>query len=170
MKLVNYTKKLEKINITTKTGVNLMKYILLFCICIDITYGSDILQNNSITNGALRDITLDKLCAKNYHTSEDRHTSQTIKNTVYKLYNIDKNSGICVNGCVIDHLISLELGGSDTIENLWPQPKDQAKRKDKLENKLHKLVCNNELDLKVAQDMIATDWISVYIKYFGEKQ
>ena len=39
--------------------------------------------------------------------------------------------------------------------------------KDKLENKLHKLVCDGAIDLKVAQRAIATDWIEAYRKYVG---
>ena len=37
-----------------------------------------------------------------------------------------------------DHLIPLCAGGSNDIKNLWPQPLNQAKNKDKIENE----VCN----------------------------
>jgi hypothetical protein len=41
----------------------------------------------------------------------------------------------------IDHLISLELGGSNDIRNLWPESFDtqpwNAHAKDRLENRLH---------------------------------
>jgi hypothetical protein len=43
-----------------------------------------------------------------------------------------------------------------------------AHSKDKLENKLHSLVCVNQVDLKTAQREIATDWIAAYKKYVGE--
>lgn len=45
------------------------------------------------------------------------------------------------HGCEVDHLISLELGGANAIENLWPQPFDgkwNAHVKDRLELRLHK--------------------------------
>jgi hypothetical protein len=44
----------------------------------------------------------------------------------------------------VDHLIALEIGGSNTANNLWPEPyagSMGAKAKDRLENKLHKMVC-----------------------------
>jgi hypothetical protein len=70
-----------------------------------------------------------------------------------------------------DHLISLELGGHPTNpENLWPEPWVSktdcgARHKDHLENKLHELVCSGELELKQAQTLIASDWISAFNQY-----
>ena len=40
--------------------------------------------------------------------------------------------------------------------------------KDRLENQLHKLVCNGTLTLQAAQRAIATDWIAAYQKYVGK--
>ncbi|MDN0077486.1 hypothetical protein QU481_21925 [Crenobacter sp. SG2303] len=68
-----------------------------------------------------------------------------------------------------DHLISLEIGGDPQDErNLWPEPwKSQwnAHVKDKLENKLHKMVCAGEISLAEAQKAMATDWIAAYKHY-----
>jgi hypothetical protein len=61
--------------------------------------------------------------------------------------------------------VSLELGGANDIANLWPQPYGGpwgAEAKDRLENRLHRLVCSGELDLAAAQHEIATDWIAAY--------
>jgi hypothetical protein len=72
--------------------------------------------------------------------------------------------------CEVDHLISLELGGSNRPANLWPEPYDivwNAKVKDKLENRLHKMVCAGEIDLSTAQKAIAKDWIAAYQQYEG---
>lgn len=70
-----------------------------------------------------------------------------------------------------DHLISLELGGSpDSPQNLCPEPytgNGGARVKDKVENKLHDLVCNGTLPLATAQQAIATDWWAAYQKYVG---
>jgi len=38
--------------------------------------------------------------------------------------------------------------------------------KDDLEEHLHEIVCDGELDLYTAQRDIATDWIAAYKKYF----
>ena len=40
-----------------------------------------------------------------------------------------------------------------------------AQVKDGLEDKLHKLVCSGQLDLKTAQQAIASNWIEAYKKY-----
>lgn len=68
-----------------------------------------------------------------------------------------------------DHLISLQLGGHPTDEmNLWPQPYDGewgARRKDVLETKLKKLVCDGVISLEEAQLAVAQDWIAAYKKY-----
>lgn len=67
-----------------------------------------------------------------------------------------------------DHLISLEIGGDPKSPlNLWPQKYPYAKWKDKLENKLHKLVCQNKISLATAQKDISTNWVSAYMKYIG---
>ena len=45
----------------------------------------------------------------------------------------------------IDHLIPLELGGSNEMSNLWPQPyrpQPDAREKDVLENYLYRQVCS----------------------------
>ena len=68
----------------------------------------------------------------------------------------------------IDHLIPLELGGSNSVKNLWPESyrtsRWNARVKDRLEDKLHELVCNGQLDLKTAQQVIAANWIEAYKK------
>lgn len=70
----------------------------------------------------------------------------------------------------VDHLITPELGGTDDIRNLWPQPYSatqwNARVKDELENRLRELVCDGKLDLPTAQRDIATNWIAAYQKYF----
>ena len=87
------------------------------------------------------------------------------------------SSGYAVNGDYDtshyeeDHLISLELGGHPTDpKNLWPEPyadKFGARVKDRIENKLHQLVCDGSLTLKTAQKAIASNWMDAYSKYIG---
>ena len=67
-----------------------------------------------------------------------------------------------------DHLIPLELGGApDDMKNLWPEPSytnPSFHDKDGFENYLHDQVCSGALDLKTAQNEIATNWV----KYWNE--
>ena len=51
-------------------------------------------------------------------------------------------------------LISEMIGGSNDIKNLWPESYAEpngAHTKDKLENRLHELVCNNTITLQAAR-------------------
>jgi hypothetical protein len=70
----------------------------------------------------------------------------------------------------VDHLVSLELGGSNAITNLWPEHYYDpwgARTKDRLENRLHLLVCEGRLGLASAQRQEAANWIEAYKRYVG---
>jgi hypothetical protein len=68
----------------------------------------------------------------------------------------------------LDHLVSLELGGSPTnVGNLWPElasPTPGFHEKDKVEDYLHSQVCTGKLDLATAQQEIAQDWTAVLLR------
>jgi len=89
-----------------------------------------------------------------------------LKDEAYRRYHIKRGnrSILAANGVrypayVIDHLIPLEIGGDPTdIRNLWPEPIGEARDKDKIENRLHALVCGHELDVTEAQSMIVRNW------------
>jgi len=70
----------------------------------------------------------------------------------------------------IDHIVSLELGGSNDIANLFPEPgfgPADYHVKDRLENRLHDLVCSGAMTLRAAQQGIARDWEALYTRVFG---
>jgi hypothetical protein len=71
-----------------------------------------------------------------------------------------------------DHDVPLGLGGAPADpRNLWPQPRFgywNARVKDRLEDRLHEMVCAGELPLAGAQRAIAADWIAAYRRYLGE--
>jgi hypothetical protein len=70
----------------------------------------------------------------------------------------------------IDHIVSLELGGSNAIANLFPEPGSGPANyhdKDRLENRLHDLVCSGAMSLRLAQRGIARDWEALYRRVFG---
>jgi hypothetical protein len=88
-----------------------------------------------------------------------------VKREAYGEYGRSKEKGKC---CEVDHLIPLELGGSNRLKNLWPEPYDiewNARVKDRLENHLHAMVCSGEIDLPKAQAAIARNWIAAYKQY-----
>jgi hypothetical protein len=76
-----------------------------------------------------------------------------VKQQMYFAYGIsDKTSS------ELDHLVSLELGGSNDARNLWIEPGQIPNPKDTVENALHKAVCAHKVTLAAAQNAIATDW------------
>lgn len=145
---------------------------LMFFLCFSSAVKADplpILPNRILTYGAVDiESTKEKICTTGY-TKTIRNVSETTKKMIFKLYNIQKINNIFE----VDHLISLELGGSNEIINLWPESyftNWNARDKDKIENRLRKLVCSNKISLEQAQFEIATDWISAYKKYIGDKR
>ena len=126
-----------------------------------------LLNDLTITPGAtLPQDTKDVLCSPSFHTGTVRAVSEATKQQACREYGIDRAH--CTGTLYeIDHLISLELGGSDDIKNLWPQPYSPtpgAHEKDKVENWLHRQVCSGNTTLTSAQDAIAQDWYTVYLR------
>jgi hypothetical protein len=70
----------------------------------------------------------------------------------------------------IDHIVSLELGGSNDIANLFPERLDAQpgyRVKDRLENRLHAMVCAGSIGLGAAQRSIAANWQGLYERILG---
>ena len=57
-----------------------------------------------------------------------------------------------------DHLVPLELGGSNDITNLWPEVGSIPNPKDSVENALNRAVCGGRVTLTAAQVAIARNW------------
>lgn len=96
-----------------------------------------------------------------------RNVPQSVKNRVYAEYAITSHSRATYE---VDHLVPLELGGSNSIANLFPEaasPKPGYHEKDRLENKAHDRVCDGARSLRATQHSIATDWTILYHAYFG---
>jgi hypothetical protein len=118
---------------------------------------------NTLTPGETRAITIGDVCRAD---SGYRMIPPSLQQRVFREYGI---ADARPNAYEVDYLITPELGGADSIRNLWPQPYStvwNAHVKDALENRLHEMVCDGKLDLRTAQREIATDWIAAYKKYF----
>ncbi len=120
------------------------------------------LQDAACTPGAiLPNATKEQICVSGYARSV-RNVPQSVKNKAYAEYGITRH---VAGQYEVDHLVSLELGGSNDIANLWPeaaQPKPGFHEKDQVENYLHNQVCNGKITLKEAQIEIATNWLTTY--------
>ena len=95
-----------------------------------------------------------------------RNVPIEVKRQVYASYGIRTHKP---GEYEVDHLISLELGGSNSMRNLWPQSYKtspwNARVKDALENELHRRVCAGTIDLANAQRIIAQNWVMGYRIY-----
>ena len=105
------------------------------------------------------------ICVPGY-AARVRNVTRASRGAVYGAYGIvtafDGTNG------ELDHLVSLELGGTNARANLWPQAAlSGAERKDRLEDALHREVCDGKLSLRRAQREIAGDWTAAYRARFG---
>ena len=130
--------------------------------------------NPTLTLAVLKDRRFKTEIVRDGATQESRsgseeHSKELFKTDTYGWYDVAKPAGNEGKNqtCELDHLISLELGGADTLDNIWPQcgPKGQAdldkrffKEKDLVEDYLAALVRNGKMDLEEAQKGIASDW------------
>lgn len=118
--------------------------------------------NPSVTADVLRDPA--------WRTKEVRNCaeSEAQKHSAYRWYDIAKPQ---VNSnenqvCELDHLVPLELGGSDGMGNIWPEcgpdgvtlKQRYFKQKDEVENYLAEEVRAGRMSLGEAQRGIARDW------------
>lgn len=93
------------------------------------------------------------ICVPGWTTRVRPSSSQTrpVKSALMAAYGVR-------GGNELDHLVSLELGGANDVRNLWPEPGTIPNPKDRVENALHKAVCEHRVTLTAAQQAIAEDW------------
>lgn len=147
-----------------------MKRLLLLLIAVGCMFSvaagqgpSTGLPNSSLTPGDAAAVTSNDLCGSEYR-SPDRNISITQKRQTFDRYGLSTRTG----GYNVDHLIPVRLGGSNSPKNLWPQSlagEWNYHMKNRLERRLHKLVCEKKISLDTAQQEISRDWVSAYKKY-----
>lgn len=106
------------------------------------------------------------ICRDGY-TATVRNVSTAEKRQVMQRYGLPASE---LSKVEIDHYLSLEIGGSNDVRNLWPQyyeaasgQKDYlgAREKDVVETHLHREVCAGTMTLDEAQDAIKM-WPELY--------
>jgi hypothetical protein len=124
------------------------------------------LPRRTLTPGSIRAVQIADLCS-NQNLDNDPPVNPSLEQAVFKEYGVPASSKMDYE---LDYLITPSLGGADNIQNLWPQPYSatwNAHVKDQLENHLHELVCDGQVQLATAQNDIASDWIAAYKRYFN---
>lgn len=123
-----------------------------------------VVPNPTLTPGKTAAIAPASICTVKCG-KDARHVTVSMKKAVFAEYGIPWSEHAHYE---VDHLISRELGGADDVRNLWPQPWTgtwNAHMKDRLENRLHGLVCNGTISLQAAQEAIRTDWRAAFTQY-----
>ena len=129
-----------------------------------------LMPDHSLTPGAadpaVRQGNLDAtICVPGY-TRGVRHVDASTKQAVMAEYNTSREAG----AIEIDHLIPLELGGSNNIHNLWPETRERVKysawNKDTLERRINIEVCAGHLSLSQGQAIFLGDWRPAYDRYY----
>jgi hypothetical protein len=119
------------------------------------------LPDPKCTPGTVMTVDLDVICQQS--TNGRRQVSAAVHRQAFADYGLAFPQP---HGAFeVDHLIPLELGGDNAIENLWPEaaePRPGFHEKDRVENYLHEKVCAGKVSLSEAQRLIATDWLAVW--------
>jgi hypothetical protein len=107
------------------------------------------------------------ICSSGFRTGSIRDVPQTEKFAVETEYGMA--AAYYGRSLEIDHIVPLELGGSNSIANLFPEQGSGADyhRKDLAENRAKAWVCEGRLSLEAARRGFATDWETLYRRLFG---
>jgi hypothetical protein len=113
-----------------------------------------LLPDRRCTPGAVATTSLAVICGMS--TRPRRHVSEEMRARVFRAYGLPmpRSEG----AYVVDHLVPLELGGSNDLANLWPEAALGSHEKDRIEETLHERVCRGALNVADAQRAIASDW------------
>lgn len=124
------------------------------------------LPDPACSPGAVLTTDTSVICVSGY-TQTVRNVSDSVRQQVFAEYGISYSLH---SNYEVDHIISLELGGSNDISNLYPESytiQYGAHVKDGFENHLHSLVCSGQMSIAVAQQQISTNWLKYYLAWKG---
>lgn len=156
-----------------------MKKFLLFLLCCRVLVAEQparLYPNPNLTPGETAKVTQEQVLKVGY-TVDARHVTNGMKWQVFVRYGMVDDGPInkerlsaLLRKYEVDHFISLELGGANTLKNLWPQPyfldvqgvPMGARQKDVVETALHRMIKKGTLTLQEAQDIIRSDWARAY--------
>jgi hypothetical protein len=122
-----------------------------------------IYPNHTMTPGVIMSTNVTEICKSGYADSVRNIPQKTI-NLVYEEYKLSTNQP--AGAFQIDELIPIQLGGSNDIKTLWPQPGKPIpgyNEKDILEDYYYKQVCAGKMSLQSAQEILSTNWIQGFV-------
>ncbi|NDG40899.1 MAG: hypothetical protein EBY28_16380 [Betaproteobacteria bacterium] len=130
-------------------------------------------QRSDVLNADVRQDTISStICVAGY-TASIRPSSSYTQGVKFKLMQAQSIPRADASGYELDHRIPLALGGHPrALANLSLQPWDGergAKKKDRLERALQRMVCNGTLALDQARDAIFSDWEAAYRSFMPQR-
>ena len=128
-----------------------------FSLAANAQAGNEMMPNRKLTPG--------KVARKD---KDRRGVTEALERKVFDRYGIPWSRRAEFK---IDHLIPVELGGADSIDNLWPQSLRirpyGAERKEFLTQHLLARIAAGKMTLAQAQEEISEDWISCFVDHLG---
>ncbi len=122
--------------------------------------------DHALTPGSALPLSVAEVCQRT-DDDLDPPVPPAQQHAVFRAYRMSERASKAYQ---VDYLINPQVGGDNTLRNLWPEPYHatvwNATAKDALETRLHGMVCRGQLDLSTAQRELASDWIAAYKKYF----
>ncbi|HEY7210908.1 MAG TPA: hypothetical protein VH477_11600 [Bryobacteraceae bacterium] len=119
-----------------------------------------------LTPGQAVSISRQQVCSSD-STTTPRVAAPALRKRVFEAYGM---ANAPEQDFEVDFLITPELGGAETMRNLWPEPYYNtvwnAHVKDQLEVRLRDLVCSGQLDIRTAQRDLSDGWVAAYQRYF----
>ena len=126
------------------------------------------IPDKTLTPGDVASTNKKLVCEAGY-PERARNVPRSQRNRIYRLHGVDKAK--CVGDCKIDHLIPLAIGGSNSDKNLWPHEYGAewtVFMKTRLEVRLRKEVCQNNMPIREAQQCIRDDWTACFTRFFPQ--
>jgi len=120
------------------------------------------LPDPNCTPGAVLTTSTANVCSKDWASSHREYFTKAQREAAFAKYGIYTTDPAAYGE--YDHLIPLELGGSNSPLNLWPEKGSIPNAKDAVENALHSAVCSGKVPLATAQHDIAADWVTAGTK------
>jgi hypothetical protein len=109
------------------------------------------------------------VCRQSRHAPRISNTNPLLsvaeQGAIYKSYRVAPNT---IKRYSLDFLVPLQLGGAVTPANVWPISLTKGMgfaEKQRLNVRMHILVCHGEMPLADAQKLMADDWVALWVRY-----
>lgn len=134
-----------------------------FEIAAPTKFESCIITNNNpdyacTPGGVFADVLRGDLCKRGYASSVKAISAKT-KDAVFSAYTIAEFDR---KQYTLDRFAPINLGGTNDVQNIWPQPTKDVSSKNKVESFLFEEMCSGRITVSESQELASTNWQKVY--------